>query len=91
MQKLRKFIKDQNVWNAIFGNDPITFPLTQDAVDDLGKSIDSKLSPENLHCDGERPYKEALRIGNYLNDVLDELNEYCKQNGLNEPTVWEAW
>jgi len=91
MRKLKQFIKDQNQWNAIFGTAAITFPLTQSQVDDLGKSIDSKLSPENLHCDGERSRTEAVRIGNYLNDVLDELNLYCKQNSLTEPTVWEAW
>ena len=91
MRKLQQFIDDQNVWRSIFNTAPITFPLSQAHVDDLGKSIDSKLSPENLHQDGERDYKEAIRIGNYLNDVLDELNAYCKQNRLQEPTVWEAW
>ena len=91
MRKLNQFIEDQNTWNSIFNSPEITFPLCQADVDDLGKSIDSKLSPENLHQDGERDYKEAIRIGNYLNDVLDELNAYCKANNLNEPTVWEAW
>lgn len=91
MRKLNQFIDDQNVWRSIFNTAPITFPLSQADVEDLGKSIDSKLSPENLHQDGERDYKEAIRIGNYLNDVLDELNAYCKQNSLVEPTVWEAW
>ena len=91
MQKLQKFIDDQNSWNAIFGNNPITFPLGQADVDDLARSIDSKLSPENLTCDGERSRPESNRIANYLNDVLDELNTYCKQNSLVEPTVWEAW
>ena len=91
MRKLQQFIKDQNAWRGFFNSPEIKFPLSQTHVDDLGKSIDSKLSPENLHCDGERDYKEAIRIGNYLNDVLDELNAYCKNNGLVEPTVWEAW
>lgn len=91
MQKLRKFIDDQNTWRELFNTALITFPLSQADVDDLGEAIDSKLSPENLHQDGERDYREAIRIGNYLNDVLDELNAYCKQNSLVEPTVWEAW
>ncbi len=85
MRKLQQFIDDQNAWRSIFNTAPITFPLSQAHVDDLGKSIDSKLSPENLHQDGERDYKEAIRIGNYLNDTLDELNAYCKQNRLQEP------
>ena len=91
MQKLRKFIDDQNTWRELFNTALITFPLSQTHVNDLGEAIDSKLSPENLHQDGERDYREAIRIGNYLNDVLDELNAYCKQNSLVEPTVWEAW
>jgi len=74
MRKLQQFVDDQNVWRSLFNTAEITFPLSQAHVNDLGKSIDSKLSPENLHQDGERDYKEAIRIGNYLNDVLDELN-----------------
>ena len=91
MRKLQTFIKDQNTWNSLFNRAPIEFPLTQEAVNDLAKTIDSKLSPENLSCDGERDYKESIRIGNYLNDVLDELNAYCTRNNLTQPTVWEAW
>ena len=91
MRKLQTFIDDQNVWNSLFNRAPITFPLSQADVDDLAKSIDAKLSPENLTCDGERSRTESIRIGNYLNDVLDQLNAYCDQNNLTQPTVWEAW
>ena len=91
MRKLNQFIQDQNRWNSLFNRAPIEFPLSQADVDDLAKSIDAKLSPENLTCDGERSRTESIRIGNYLNDVLDQLNAYCKKNSLNEPTVWEAW
>ena len=91
MRKLNQFIEDQNRWNSIFNSPAITFPLCQADVDDLARSIDSKLSPENLTCDGERSRTESIRIGNYLNDVLDELNTYCDTNNLTQPTVWEAW
>jgi len=92
MQKLQEFINDENGWSSLFNNSStITFPLSQTQVDELGKIIDCRLSPENLSCDGEISYKEAIAKGNYLNDVLDELNAYCKQNNLQEPTVWEAW
>lgn len=91
MRKLEQFIKDQNRWNALFGGAPIEFPLQQADVDGLAKSIDAKLSPENLTCDGERSRTESIRIANYLNDVLDQLNEYCDTNNLTQPTVWEAW
>jgi len=91
MRKLIQFIDERNAWGQFFNTPEIKFPLSQTQVNDLGKAIDSKLSPENLHCDGERSRTEAIRIGNYLNDVLDELNTYCKQNNLTQPTVWEAW
>ena len=91
MRKLNQFIEDQNQWRALFNTAPITFPLSQAHVNDLGKTIDSKLSPENLTCDGERSRTESIRIANYLNDVLDQLNAYCRSNNLVEPTVWEAW
>ena len=91
MQKLQQFIDDQNVWRSIFNTAPITFPLSQADVDDLAKSIDAKLSPENLTCDGERSRTESIRKANYLNDVLDQLNEYCDTNNLTQPTVWAAW
>ena len=91
MQKLQQFIDQQNSWTAFFNSPAVNFPLSQAEVDTLARAIDSKLSPENLHCDGERSRTEAIRIGNYLNDVLDELNTYCDQNNLTQPTVWEAW
>lgn len=91
MKNLKKYIDDRNRWEAIFGSKPITFPLSQKVVEEIGQSLDCDLSPENLHCDGEISYKEAIKKGNYLNDVLDDLNRYCKSNGLVEPTVYEAW
>jgi hypothetical protein len=91
MQKLQKFIDERNAWGQFFNTPTIKFPLSQTQVNDLGRAIDSKLSPENLHCDGERSRTEAIRIGNYLNDVLDELNAYCDKNNLTQPTVYEAY
>lgn len=87
MKNLKNYID----WNAIFDGPAVTFPLSQKDVDSIGRSLDRDLSPENLHCDGEISYKEAIKKGNYFMNVLDELNRYCKSNGLTEPTVYEAW
>ena len=89
MQNLQKFIKDQNTWRAIFNTAPVTFPLTQLHVNDLAKSLDAKLSPENLHCDGEISRAEAQRKYNFLAKVYRELEAYCEQNALTTPTVYE--
>ena len=89
MRNLQKFIDDQNVWRGFFNTAPITFPLSQFHVDDIAKSLDSKLSPENLHCDGEISVAEANRKYRFLAQVYRELSEYCDLKGLNTPTVYE--
>jgi len=89
MQNLKKFINDQNTWRAIFNTAPVTFPLSQFHVNDLAKSLDSKLSPENLHCDGEISSAEAGRKYRFLATVCKELEAYCNSNKLAMPTVYE--
>ena len=89
MQNLNNFIQDNNRWIAIFGNPQMTFPLTQQDADELARTLDSKLSPENLHCDGEISNAEAQRKYRFLATVARELEAYCKSNGLTAPTVYE--
>ena len=89
MRNLTKFIDDQNVWRGFFNTAPITFPLTQLHVNDIAKSLDSKLSPENLHCDGEISVAEANRKYKFYSKVYEELNAYCNLNRLNTPAVYE--
>jgi len=89
MQTLTKFIDDQNTWRSLFNTAPVTFPLTQLHVNDLAKSLDSKLSPENLHCDGEISNAEAQRKYRFLAQVCRELEAYCVSNNLTTPTVYE--
>ena len=89
MQTLTNFIQDNNRWIAIFGNPQMTFPLTQQDADELARTLDSKLSPENLHCDGEISNAEAQRKYRFLATVARELEAYCNTNGLTAPTVYE--
>ena len=89
MQTLKQFIEDNNRWIALFGTPPVTFPLTQADADRIARTLDSKLSPENLHCDGEITVAEANRKYNKLTRVYRELCEYCDMKGLKEPTVYE--
>ena len=52
MKNLTHYIDNRNTWNSFFPNSKtITFPLDQKTVDSLARSLDSDLSPENLHCD----------------------------------------
>jgi len=89
MQNLNNFIQDNNRWIAFFNTAPMTFPLSQTQVDDLARTLDSKLSPENLHCDGEISRAEANRKYKYLSRVAQELEAYCRSNTLTMPTVYE--
>ena len=89
MRTLKKYINDNNRWIQIFGNPAMTFPLTQADADSLGRTLDSALSPENLHCDGEISAAEANRKYRFLATVYAELDAYCKSNNLNTPKVYE--
>jgi hypothetical protein len=89
MRNLQKFIDDQNVWGSFFNTPTIKFPLSQVQVNDLARSLDSKLSPENLHCDGEISVAEANAKYNFYAKVYSDLEQYCRCNSLNTPTVYE--
>jgi hypothetical protein len=89
MRTLKKFIDDNNRWIALFNTAPMQFPLTQAQVNDLASTLDSQLSPENLHCDGEISNAEAQRKYRFLATVCKELEAYCNANNLNAPTVYE--
>ena len=50
MNNLQHYIDNRNSWNSFFPNSKqITFPLDQKTVNDLARSLDGDLSPENLH------------------------------------------
>ena len=87
---LTNYVEQMNSWNAIFGKNGIEFPLTAESAQKIASKLDSELSPENLHCDGEISPAEAQKKYNFLTLVLDELNIYCDANGLTRPTVYEA-
>jgi len=89
MRTLQKFIDDNNRWIAIFNKQGMTFPLTQQDVDDLARTLDSQLSPECLHCDGEISVAEANRKYRFLATVARELEAYCNSNKLTMPTIYE--
>jgi len=87
---LTDYVAKMNSWNAIFGTGPVEFPLTAETAQKIGNKLDSELSPENLHCDGEISPRQAQQKYNFLTLVLDELNIYCDANNIERPTVYEA-
>ena len=92
MKNLTHYIDNHNSWNSFFPNSKtISFPLDQNTVNDLARSLDGDLSPENLHCDGEISQAEAQRKYNYYGKVIKELENYCLNNWLNTPVVEEFY
>jgi len=87
---LTNYVEQMNSWNAIFNTPGIEFPLDAQSAQAIGHKLDSELSPENLHCDGEISAREAQKKYNFLTSVLDELNIYCDANAIQRPTVYEA-
>ena len=92
MKNLQHYIDNRNSWNSFFPNNKlIQFPLDQKTVNDLARSLDRDLSPENLHCDGEISQAEAQRKYNYYGRVIKELEAYCLYNVLGMPIVEEYY
>jgi hypothetical protein len=85
MKLLTKFVDSHNNWRGIFGDAPITFPLTQKDVTNLTETIDNNLSPENLSCDGEMsPAMVRARV-KLLNGAAAGLAKYAKASGYTQP------
>ena len=86
MKNLQHYIDNRNQWNSFFPNSKtITFPLDQKTVNDLARSLDGDLSPENLHCDGEAPMAYVRSKYAELTRVQKELEIYCLDNWLETP------
>jgi hypothetical protein len=86
---LEQYIEQENAWSAIFGNAPITFPLSQADADKIASRIDGQLSPENLHCDGEASPQHVRVTYKRLTTAAKELEQYCLDNGLKIPMMYE--
>ena len=92
MKNLQHYIDNRNQWNSFFPNSKtITFPLDQKTVNDLARSLDGDLSPENLHCDGEISQAEAQRKYDYYGRVIADLENYCAFYALKKPVVEEYY
>ena len=92
MKNLQHYIDNRNQWNSFFPNSKtITLPLDQRTVNDLARSLDGDLSPENLHCDGEISQREAQKKYNYYGRVIADLENYCAFYALKMPVVEEFY
>lgn len=82
MDALNSFIFEMNGWREFEKKPMIKFPLNQEEINDIADTVDCRLSPENLHCDGEISNSEANSKWNYLQKVFADLKVHAKAQGL---------
>jgi len=90
MKNLNNYINENLMFGGFSGTN-ITFPLSQKSVDTIARRLDRDLSPENLHCDGEISHAEAERKYQFYGRVIKELENYCLNNWLNTPAIYEYY
>ena len=66
------FVAQENEWRKIFKSKPLSL-LTHEDRQKIADILDSKLSPENLSCDGELPASQVRERYRYYTRCFDEL------------------
>ena len=69
---LESYVEELNRWGAVFGSKPMNLLNPRDRQR-IADHIDSALSPENLHCDGEISASQARAKYRRLTRVAQEL------------------
>ena len=69
---LEAFVERENQFAKIFGHAKLSIRNAQDRQT-IAELIDSRLSPENLHCDGEISAAEARRKYEFLAQAARQL------------------
>lgn len=72
---LRNFIDQENTMRRIFKDKLATVPTCLEDSQWIIDSLSSKVSPENLHCDGEISNEEAQAKYDFYMLVQAELEE----------------
>jgi hypothetical protein len=69
---LEAFVDQENAWGKVFNRKPLSLLNAKDRQEIAGM-IDSRLSPENLSCDGELSRTEVNRRYRQLTRCAEEL------------------
>lgn len=72
---VQQYLDELNPWRVPYGDPAFTLPLTDDETEEVFDRLESAVSPENLHCDGEISNKAAERKLNYLLLVWKALED----------------
>jgi hypothetical protein len=69
---LEAFVEQENKWSALFKGRQLSLLNAKDRQE-IAERIDSRLSPENLTCDGELSRTEVNRRYRQLTRCAEEL------------------
>lgn len=75
MKALKKFIAEENSWRTIFNHTEIKMPSNAAQCEPVFEMLECKLSPENLHCDGEITHAAAMRKKKALDAAWKDLEK----------------
>ena len=73
MQALNKYVEDKNTWQILFSGTKLLTLDTASGRKAIAEQLDSDLSPENLHCDGEISQAQAMKNYRALSKAAEQL------------------
>jgi hypothetical protein len=92
MNNIRRYIAERNLWRKFADRPWIDVDnLTQQNVNDLAMSLDSEMSPENLHCDGEISAAQARKKARAIKGAFYELTLLATTAGFTMPETYELY
>jgi hypothetical protein len=74
MKALNEYVAQKNAWIKIFGSPAMSLSNAADRKK-IAQHIDTELSPENLHCDGEISHAQAMAKYRKLATVAKQLQK----------------
>ena len=89
---LHQYVAQHNSWEKIFNKSHVDIDInniTQAQAHSLILKLDSEMSPENLHCDGEITHSQAQAKYDYFMGVWEDIKDLYAQNGWTLPMVYE--
>ena len=92
LHTLEQYVAQYNSWNRIFDKSHVDINInniTQAQAHSLIMKLDSEMSPENLHCDGELTHSQVQTKYDHLMGVWQDLRHLYYKKGWTLPMVYE--
>jgi hypothetical protein len=92
LHTLEQYVAQYNSWNKIFDKSHVDINInniTKDQAHSLVMRLDSEMSPENLHCDGELSHSQVQTKYDHLMGVWQDLRHLYYKKGWTLPMVYE--